>query len=111
MELRLVEQSEADSHPAARLPIGEAGIEAQQEMPLPLVHLRDAPNLSLDMEVSNHGKVSLFHPLSEKASGWLGNHCPAGDDHQYCGRALAVDARFVSDLLQRVVEDDLSVAK
>jgi hypothetical protein len=64
-----------------------------------------------DFGLSNHNSVSLFHPLSERASGWLENHCPAGDDHQYFGYALAVEARFVPDLLQRVVEDGLRVAR
>jgi hypothetical protein len=112
MELRLVGQSEADSQSATRLPIGEAGIETQQEKLLPLVPLPDAlPERPLDMEVSNHGTVSLFHPLSERASGWLEAHCPVGTDHQYCGRALAVEARFVPDLLHHVAEDGLSVAR
>jgi hypothetical protein len=112
MELRLIGKSEADSQSATRLPIGEAEIEAQQEKVLPLVPLDDAPpERPLDMEVSNHGTVSLFHPLSERATGWLETHCPAGDEHQYCGPALAVEARFVPDLVQRVVEDGLSVAR
>ena len=64
-----------------------------------------------DFGFSNHSSVSLLHPLTEKARKWLETHCPNGEEHQYFGHALAVEARYVPDILQRVAEDGLSVAR
>ena len=74
-------------------------------------HEQQAGDIPFDFGLSNHSSVSLLHPLTEKAREWLAAHCPSGDDHQYYGFALAVEARFVADLVQRVVEDGLSVAR
>ena len=69
------------------------------------------PESSFDFGFSKHSSISLLHPLTARAGEWLAAHCPSGDEHQYFGYALAVEARYVPDILQRVAEDGLSVAR
>jgi hypothetical protein len=69
---------------------------------------RPAPSPQ-DLRVSSHGTISLLHPLTELARGWMGVHCPAGNEHQYFCGALVVEPRYVDDLLDNAVEDGLSI--
>ena len=62
---------------------------------------------SPDFAVSHHGTVSLFHPLTNRADDWLRFHCPPDGEHQYLGNALAIEHRFVSDIIQLATDDGL----
>jgi hypothetical protein len=64
-----------------------------------------------DFEISHHGTLSLFHPLSERANKWLGRHCPPDQEHQYLGRALAVEHRYVHDFTCFALYDGLIQSK
>jgi hypothetical protein len=64
-----------------------------------------------DFAISYHGTVSLFHPLTNRAGDWLRLHCPLDDEHQYFGNALAIEHRFVSDIVQLASGDGLLCAK
>jgi hypothetical protein len=70
-----------------------------------------APSLQnlQDLRVSSHGTIFLFHPLTDLAREWMDTHCPAGNDSQYFCGALAVEARYVDDLLAHAAEDGLTV--
>jgi len=74
-------------------------------------HVRPACSLqsNLDLTVSFHGSLSLFHPLTDIAREWMGDHCPASDSHQYFCGALVVEPRYVEDLLAHAIEDGLKV--
>lgn len=60
-----------------------------------------------DFEISHHGTLSLFHPLSYRANKWLGRHCPPNQEHQYLGRALAIEHRYVNSLICFAIYDGL----
>ena len=53
------------------------------------------------------GTVYLFHPLTNKARAWLALHCPPDGEHQYLGNALAIEHRFVADIVQLATDDGL----
>ena len=63
-----------------------------------------------DFSISGSGTVYLFEPLSETAQAWLKNHCPAGSDHQYLGRNLAVEFRYVAEIIRHAICDGLKPA-
>ena len=48
-----------------------------------------------DARVENHGTIFLVRPLTESALGWLTEHT----DGTWFGNALAVEHRYVSDLV------------
>lgn len=60
-----------------------------------------------DYAVSHHGTVSLFHPLTGQADDWLRLHCPQDGEHLYFGNALAIEHRFVADIVQLATDDGL----
>ena len=62
---------------------------------------------SPDFALSHHGTISLFHPLTNRAADWLQLHCPCDGEHQYLGKALAIEHRFVSDIVQHAIDDGL----
>ena len=66
---------------------------------------KPAPNP--DFTVSGGGTVFLFHPLTEKAKAWLRAHCPADNEHYYIRCALAVEHRYIENLIQLAVRDGL----
>lgn len=61
-----------------------------------------------DFAIRFGGTVSLFVPLTNAAAEWLAEHCPDCADHQYLGRNLAVEARYLDDLIQFAVGDGLT---
>jgi hypothetical protein len=107
LEIRLVAEGEADCR--SKLPVRDAGTESGQENPLRQVSL--AGDAAFDFWVSSHGSLSLFHPQTHKARAWLKAHCPVGNEHQYWCGALAVEARFVPELLGHAAEDGLVVER
>ena len=52
-----------------------------------------------DFSLHGSGTVFLFEPLTERASQWLETHCPPTGDHQYFGDALAIEHRYVSNII------------
>lgn len=48
-----------------------------------------------DARVENHGTIVLVRPLTEPALDWLSEHT----DGTWFGNALAVEHRYVSDLV------------
>ena len=65
---------------------------------------------SPDFAVSHHGTILLFHPLTKLADDWLRLHCPQDSEHQYLGNALAIENRFVADIVQLANDDGLIAA-
>lgn len=91
---------------------GESAEKRQAKARVPVCRGEHIPAASVhfDFWVSDHGSLTLFHPQTHKAHAWLKAHCPADEDHRYWCGALAVEVRFVADLLGRASEDGL-VAK
>jgi hypothetical protein len=65
---------------------------------------------SPDFALSHHGTISLFHPLTNRADDWFRLHCLRDCEHQYLGKALAIEHRFVSDIVQFAIDDGLMPA-
>ncbi len=66
-----------------------------------------APAPTRDIALQNSGSIWLFHPLTPAASDWMEEHCPADGEHQYMGKALCVEARYVEQLANLAGEDGL----
>jgi hypothetical protein len=63
-----------------------------------------------DLTVADHGSVMLVRSLTPAAQSWLQQHCPPDADHLYFGRALAVERRYIADLLHHAREAGLTAA-
>jgi hypothetical protein len=61
----------------------------------------------VDVEVENHGTIFLVRPLTETARDWLDEN--VSDDAQYFGGALVVEHRYIEDLVEGMLGDDLNV--
>lgn len=61
-----------------------------------------------DFLIHGSGTLYLFEPLTQTAQAWLEAHCPAGRDHQYLGRNLAIECRYVADIIQFATRDGLT---
>jgi hypothetical protein len=53
-----------------------------------------------DFRIENHGSVVLVRPLNDEARDWLQEHT----DGQWFGDALAVEPRYVENLLVGAVD-------
>lgn len=51
----------------------------------------------VDFRIEDHGSVWLFRPLSSDAAKWLKETTP--DDAQFLGEALAVEPRYMVDVM------------
>jgi hypothetical protein len=60
-----------------------------------------------DFSMTGGGTVYLFNPLTIKAKAWLAEHCPPDGEHQYFGNSLAVEHRFVADIVAQAELDGL----
>lgn len=56
-----------------------------------------------DFEVENHGTIFLIRPTSEAGSDHFAELDPW--HHTFLGNALAVEHRFIEDVVQRLQED------
>jgi hypothetical protein len=61
----------------------------------------------IDVTVENHGTIALLRPHTEAADAWFADHI--GDDAQWFGNALAVEPRFVGDIIDGLADDGLAV--
>jgi hypothetical protein len=107
MQLRVIQGYIAGE--GAEPPPALGQIELGLEAPPAIEFERNSSPHSRDIEVSHQGTISLFYQLTQEGRQWLAAHCPAGPDHQYLADALAVEARYVADLLRHAQEDGLSI--
>jgi len=56
-----------------------------------------------DFEVENHGTIFLIRPTSEAGSSHFAKACPR--DHTFFGNALAVEHRYIEDVVLRLQEE------
>lgn len=66
------------------------------------------PTPHADFYLFCSGSIYLFCPLTDAAKAWLGEHCPADGEHQYVGPNLAVESRYIDDLVNNAVNDGLT---
>lgn len=61
-----------------------------------------------DFAVTGSGSVYLFCPLTEAAQAWLDEHCSSDESHQYLGKNLAVEHRYIGDIIKLAIQDGLN---
>jgi hypothetical protein len=60
-----------------------------------------------DFFVENHGSIFLLRPVSPSASDWISENIP--DDAQFLGDAVAVEHRYIADIVEGIKRDGLAV--
>lgn len=60
-----------------------------------------------DFYVQNEGTIFLFHPKTEAAKEWISEHIP--EDAQRWGDAVAVEHRYIADIVEGIQADGLVV--
>lgn len=60
-----------------------------------------------DFTVTNHGSIFLLTPMNETASEWIENNLP--EDRQTLGLAVAVEHRYIADIVTGIRNDGLIV--
>jgi hypothetical protein len=60
----------------------------------------------MDFDIVNDGSVFLLIPNTEAAEAWVAEHIPA--DAQTLGKGIAVEHRYIGDVLHGIQEDGLS---
>lgn len=63
--------------------------------------------LQKDFLLANHGTVSMLTPISLEAQQWADAHLPA--DAQRMGGAVAIEHRYVGDIVEGILADGLEV--
>ena len=62
-----------------------------------------------DLLVHGGGSVYLVRPASPSGVAWVDDHIPA--DAIWFGGAVAVEHRYIADILQGAAEDGLSIGR
>ena len=62
----------------------------------------------MDFDLVNGGSVFLLIPKTEEANAWVEEHIPA--DALTLGNGVAVEHRYIADILHGITEDGLTVA-
>lgn len=63
--------------------------------------------MATDATVENHGTLCLVRPMTEAARDWLRDNVQEGA--QYLGRALAVEPRYIGELVDGMTAAGLDV--
>lgn len=61
----------------------------------------------MDFTIENCASVILLRPLTPVAKQWLTDHMP--DDAQYFGDAVAIEPRYLEDVVDGLTNDGLTV--
>jgi hypothetical protein len=62
-----------------------------------------------DIEVSNHGTIFIFTPLTSAARDWVAEFLP--EDAQRWAGGTVVEHRFIADIILGAQRDGLSVVQ
>jgi hypothetical protein len=62
---------------------------------------------TVDFTVENHGSIFLLQPLTSAAQTWVDENIP--EDAQYFGTAVAVEHRYILDIVDGIQGDALEV--
>jgi hypothetical protein len=60
-----------------------------------------------DFEVSNHGTIFIFTPLTPAARDWVTEFLP--EDAQRCASGVVIEHRYISDVVIGAQRDGLMV--
>lgn len=61
-----------------------------------------------DFRLDDHGSIIVLTPMSSAAKDWREAHLP--EDAMTWGPGVAIERRFVGDILSGITEDGLTVA-
>ena len=61
-----------------------------------------------DITIVNHGTLAMVHALTKRAKFWLQDNVGT-ESWQWFGNAVAVEPRYVGDLVDGMVESGLEV--
>jgi hypothetical protein len=61
----------------------------------------------MDISVANHGSIFLVTPHSTEAKAWIDEN--VSEDAQFLGNRLAVEHRFIDNLVEGMRGDGLTV--
>lgn len=67
-----------------------------------------ASGRSVDVQITAHGSIFLFHPQSQAGREWLAAHAP--DDAQWFGLALVVEHRYANNWAVEALDAGMAVA-
>lgn len=62
----------------------------------------------MDFTLSGGGTIYLLRPVSAEAREWVDAHIP--EDASWLGNAVAVEHRYVEDIVDGILNDGLTVA-
>lgn len=65
------------------------------------------PQTSTDFDVHNHGSIALLFPMTEAAHDWVAENLP--EDIMTLGAGIAIEPRYLGDILEGIVNAGLSV--
>jgi hypothetical protein len=63
--------------------------------------------MRIDFDLSGHGTLYLFRPLTRAAHAWVNEHLPA--DATWFGGAIVVEHRYIGDIVCGAAADGLRV--
>jgi len=66
---------------------------------------KENPHMA-DFRLTNHGTISLLAPLTAAAEAWIDEHLP--EDAQMLGNAIAIEPRYVGDIVAGILTEGLS---
>lgn len=77
----------------------------------PLQRIASSPAVNAPhFELENHGSLFLLRPLTSAAREWMQDHLPVDDpETQFCGDAIVIEHRFISEIISGVQRDGLRV--
>lgn len=65
------------------------------------------PSAANDVRVANEGSIFMLYPLTTEARVWLTDHL--AEDAQWFGGGVAVEHRYVQDVVRGMTADGLVV--
>ena len=61
----------------------------------------------MDLELTDHGSIVMLRPISDEAREWTDEHIP--DDAMWMGGSVAIEPRYVGDIVEGILNDGLTV--
>jgi hypothetical protein len=72
--------------------------------------IEERPQVTIrDICFRHEGSIILAAAITDAGKAWLAENCPHDEDHQYFGKALVVEPRYLDNLIQGMQNDGLSV--
>jgi len=63
----------------------------------------------MDFEIQNEGSIFLLRPLTPEAQNWIDENI--SDDAQWFGSAVAVEHRYIFDIIDGIQDAGLTIRK